>query len=140
MRKLALFLMVGVLLIACGKKEVKVQSQDSKMTAEAFAVAETVRDAFVKKDASTLQAHSTAEGYRDITLNSKPYDRVELAFTPRWVEIENGKVTVNIAWKSTWISSGRTADERGMAVMIMEGRPLKISGIPRGNPFLHPER
>lgn len=138
MKKILFLLLVGVLLVSCGKKEVKQVSQDSKITLEAFTLAETVRSAFVVKDDITLKKSSTEEGYRDIRANTRAYDRVELTFTPRWVEIENNQLQVNIAWKSVWVVAGNSTEERGMAVFVVEGVPLKVSKILRANPFIFP--
>jgi len=138
MKKILLLLLAVALLVSCGKKEVKQVSQDSKMALEAFALTETVKNAFVVKDDITLKKSSTETGYRDITANTRQYDRVEFAFTPRWVEIENNQLHVNIAWKGVWVVSGKSTEERGMAVFVMEGVPLKISRILRSNPFIFP--
>jgi hypothetical protein len=138
MKKILLLLLAGVLLVSCGNKEVKQVSQDSKITLEAFTLAETVKNAFSVKDDITLKKSSTEEGYRDIRANTRLYDRVEMTFTPRWVEIENNQLQVNISWKSVWVVSGKSTEERGMAVFVMEGVPLKITKILRGNPFIFP--
>lgn len=139
MKKIMLLVLACVMLISCGKKEVKPVSQESKMTLEAFALAETIKNAFIVKDDITLRKNSTESGYRDIMANTKIFDSVELTFTPRWVDIENNQFNVNISWKSTWIVSGKSTAERGMAVFVMEGTPLKVSKIIRANPFVMPE-
>jgi hypothetical protein len=139
MKKILLFLLVGVMLVSCGKKEVKPVSQESKLTQEAFALAEVIKNAFMVKDNITLKKNSTEEGYKDLTANTRGYDRVEITFTPRWVEIENNQLHINISWKSTWVMSGKSTEEHGMAVFMMEGTPLKVSKILRGNPFVMPE-
>lgn len=140
MKKILLVLAAMMLLISCGKKEVKQVSADSKISSEAFELVEKIRDAYVKKDLVTIQQNATETGYRDIMTNRKPYDSVELVFTPRWVEIERDQTILNVTWKSTWSISGKAAADRGMAVIIMEGRPLKVSRILRGNPFVLPEQ
>jgi uncharacterized protein YcfL len=140
MRKILLMLFVGLLLVSCGKKEVKPVSPESKLTLESFALAETIRDAFIVNDTITLKKYSTEAGYKDINANTRKYNRVELTFTPRWVEIDGDKLHVNIAWKSTWVVEGKSTEERGMAVFLMEGTPLKLTGILRGNPFVMPEQ
>jgi hypothetical protein len=141
MKKIALVLFVCCLAAACGgKKEVKQVSQDSKTATEAFALAETIKTAFIKSDAATLQKNTTETGLKDVTANRKAYDSVDLSFTPRWVEIEGGRLMVNIAWKSAWTVSGRRNDERGMAVFVMEGTPLRLSKILRANPFVMLEK
>jgi len=139
MKKILLLVLVGVMLVSCGKKEVKPVSQESKITMEAFALAETIKNAFIVKDNITLKKNSTESGYKDIASNTRSFDSVELTFTPRWVDIENNQLHVNISWKSTWVVSGKSTAERGMAVFVMEGTPLKISNILRGNPFVMPE-
>jgi hypothetical protein len=128
------------LLGACSSKEVKPVSPESKTALEAFAVAEAVRSGFESNDKQALQKHSTEAGYKDITLNKKAYTSVSLAFTPRWVEIEKDQVSVNVAWQSTWTIGDRKVEDRGMAVFVMEGTPLRLSKILRANPFVCPEQ
>lgn len=141
MKKIISIFFLAVMLISCGgKKEVKQVSQESRTATEAFAVAESVKNAFIKRDVTSIQSNSTDAGFRDITANKKGYDSVELTFTPRWVEIEGNQLFVNIAWKSTWTVSGRKSEERGMAVFVMEGTPLRVSKIMRANPFIFPEQ
>jgi hypothetical protein len=137
MKKIALLLLASLLLLSCGgKKEVKQVTQESKAATEAFGVAETIRNAFVKKDSATIQRNATEAGFKDITAGRQVFDSVDITFTPRWVEIDGDKMLVNISWKSTWMQSGRKSDERGMAVFEMEGNPLKLSRILRANPFI----
>jgi hypothetical protein len=141
MKNITLVLLFCFVAVACGgKKEVKQVSPESKTATEAFVLAETIKTAFVRKDTATLQNNATDTGLRDITANTKTFDSVDLSFTPRWVEIEGSKLMVNIAWKSTWLRSGRRSEERGMAVFVMEGTPLRVSKILRANPFVFPEK
>jgi len=140
MKKILFFLLFGVLLVSCGKKEVKQVSPESKSVMDAFSLAETVKNAFIIKDSITLQKSSTAEGYKDITANSSAYDKVEITFTPRWVDIENNQLHVNISWKSSWVVSGKRTDDRGMAVFLIEGTPMKVAKILRANPFISPKQ
>lgn len=141
MKKIVFILVLGLLLASCGKKEsVKQVSMESKRAIEAFALADTVKEAFLKNDLDTIKNKSSEEGYRDITAYENVYDRVEMTFTPRWVEIDKDRVTLNVAWKSRWTISGRTTEDRGMAVFVMEGSPLSVSKIARGNPFVFQEK
>ncbi|TAN39868.1 MAG: hypothetical protein EPN25_09800 [Nitrospirae bacterium] len=141
MKRTAVLLFVVFILAACGgKKEVKQASPESVASAEAFALAETIREAFVKNDRVALQKNSTADGYRDITASKKGFDQIELAFTPRWVEISGSQLNLNVSWKSAWTNAGRKVEDRGMAVFVMEGKPLKVSKILRANPFIYPEQ
>ncbi len=140
MKKITLLLLASILLVSCsGKKEIKQVSQESKTATEAFGIAEMIKNAFVKKDSTTIQRHTTDAGFRDIMAGSKVFDSVDITFTPRWVEIEGDQMLVNISWKSTWILSGRKTDERGMAVFVMEGNPLRVTKILRANPFTSQE-
>jgi len=137
MKNIALLLFACMLLVSCGgKKEVKQISQESKSATEAFGVAETIKNAFVKKDLAIIQRNTTEAGFKYIMAGKKVFDSVEMTFTPRWVEIEGDQMLVNIAWKSTWTLSGRKTEERGMAVFVMEGNPLKVTKILRANPFI----
>ncbi len=146
MRKTVHFLSVVVILfiilitVSCGKEEViKPVSEESKLTLEAFALSETIKNAYTESNIIALQKNSTEEGYNYITANKKSFDSVELTFTPRWAEIEDTKIYLNIAWKSRWIIPGGIAEDRGMAVFIMEGKPLKLTKILRANPFVCPD-
>lgn len=136
-----LCLAILVLVAACGgKKEVKQVSKESKISQEAFAVAEDLRAAYLRKDFKAIAERSTKEGYREIVDSIKNFDSAELIFTPRWVEIEKSKIHLNIAWKGSWTVGKDVVRERGMAVFQLEGEPLKLSKIVRGNPFKYPER
>lgn len=131
---------VLVLIAACGKDEIKQVSTDSILSQEAISVAEAVRSAYARKDFSAIREVSTPAGYTDIMDSVKYFDSVELSFAPKWVELARDKVYLNVAWKGVWTISGEAVAERGMAVFLFEGKPLKLSRIMRGNPFGHPER
>ncbi len=142
MRKTGLILLLIFLMVpfSCGKKEVKPPSLESKTAQEAFALSESIREAFIKSDSDTLIKDSTENGFKEITSGSKSYESVELEFTPRWVDIEQTQVMVNVAWKSKWTLKGKPVEDRGMAVFVMEGKPLKLAKIMRTNPFVVPEQ
>jgi len=132
--------LIGVLLLlSCGKKEVRPVSLESKITQEAFGLAETIRNAYIKNDRETLERSSTKDGYRELIGVIKSFDSAELTFTPTWVEIEDSVVSVNVSWKGTWIAGGKRTEDRGLAVFVFEGRPLKLSQVLRANPFRQPE-
>jgi hypothetical protein len=130
-----------LILAACGgAKEVKEVTQESKLAQDAFSVAEALRTAYTKKDFGAIADSSTKDGYREVIDSFRHFDAVELDFTPRWVEIEKSKVYLNVAWKGAWVVGKETVRERGMAVFLFEGTPLKLSKIVRGNPFKYPEK
>ena len=137
-----LFMLGALMLVlasACGKKEVKPVSQDSKIAEEAFSVADALRSAYMKKDFASAADKCSKEGYKDFIDSIKHFDSADLEFTPRWVEIDKTKVYLNIAWKGTWVVGKDTMRERGMAVFLLDGMPLKLVKIERGNPFKYPE-
>lgn len=134
------FFAIIALVTACGKDEVKPASPENLVSHEAFSVAEALRSAYAKKDFSAARENSTPEGYRDLMDAVKHFDTVDMTFTPKWVDMDNNKVSLNVAWKGIWTVSGETYAERGMAVFLFEGKPLKLSKIVRGNPFRYPER
>jgi hypothetical protein len=124
---------------ACGGKEAKKVSPESQLAREAFELAETLKSAYVEKDRSSLEVHSTESGYRELVGSMKSFDSAELSFTPTWVEIQDSTVHLTLSWKGVWSVKGKTTEERGMAVFVFEGTPLKLGQIQRANPFRQPE-
>ncbi len=139
MRKVLFMAMAVLLLGACGKKEVKVQTEDSKLAVEAFALAENLREAYVKKKFSAWEGYSTDRGLRDLNRDLGEFDKVELSFSNRWLEIEDERLVLNVAWEGTWTIRGRERQERGMAVFELTGRPLRLNKILRSSPFTNPD-
>jgi hypothetical protein len=130
-----------VFIPACGgKKEVKQVSPESMVSQEAFSLVEQLRTAYLKRDFTVIADCSTTEGYREIVDSLKHFDSVDLTFSPRWVEMEKAKVYVNVSWQGSWKVGKDTFRERGMAIFLLEGTPLKLAKIVRGNPFKYPER
>jgi hypothetical protein len=132
-------IILGLFLTACGKKEVKPVSQESQLTQEAFKLAETLKIAYLNNDRTTLERNATANGYKELASGIKGFDSAELSFTPTWVEVQDSTVNLTISWKGTWVVKGKTMEERGLAIFILEGKPLKLAQIQRSNPFRQPE-
>ena len=126
-------------LLACGKKEVKKQSEDSKTATEAISVVHSLREAYVASNTKLIEAYTTKEGYRTITSSIRKFDFAELEFNPLWIEIEGTTVSANISWKGKWRRGERDFQERGMAVFVLTGRPLKVDNILRASPFVYPD-
>ena len=128
------------LLTACGgDKEAKKVSPESLLAQEAFKLAETLKSAYVEKDRTSLAAHSTESGYRELISSMKSFDDAKLSFTPTWVEIQDSAVYLTVSWKGTWSMKGKTVEERGLAGCVVEGEPLKLAQVQRANPFSQPE-
>lgn len=138
-RLVALGLILLIFVAACGKKEVKKVSADSALTTEAFAVAEKIREAYLKGDRATIERYTTGAGYRSIIAARKSFDSAELTFSPMLVEIYGDTIHLYISWNGTWKRGGKTTEDRGLADFIMKEKPLKLDEILRENPFSRPE-
>ncbi|MBF0560300.1 MAG: hypothetical protein HQL08_16140 [Nitrospirae bacterium] len=135
----ALVFIMSVFVVSCGKTAVKKVSEDSRITSESFAIVEAVKDAYIRKDAAGIENNTTRDGFRAITGAMKSFDSAELTFNPVLVEIDEGNVSVNVSWKGVWHKGGKTTEERGMAVFVLKGMPLKIDAVLRANPFKYPD-
>lgn len=136
---LILTLIISLTAISCGKKEVKVVTEDSRIATEAITLIQTVKEAYVKRDLKTIEKNTTKDGFRTISGSMKMFDSAELAFNPVLVEIKDDVVRVNISWRGTWKQAGKSIQERGMGVFILKGKPLRVDNILMANPFVHPE-
>lgn len=141
MKRLVLVMLILPLLVAScgGKKETKRVSEDSRIATEAFEVAETLRDAYVRKDVAALENTTTKEGFPAVSRGLRNFDSAELTFAPVYVEIVEGAVNLNVSWRGVWKKGGAATEERGMAVFVLKGRPLKVDAVLRANPFRYPE-
>ena len=140
MKKLIILsLFVLIFLISCSKTEVKQVTEDSKTATEAFLIINNMKDAYVKRDMKDIESCTTRDGYRTILGAIKNFDSVDITFNPAFVEIDGDAVNVNVSWKGTWKKDGKIIDERGIAIFVLKGRPLKVHNILRANPFRYPE-
>jgi|WetSurMetagenome_2_1015567.scaffolds.fasta_scaffold170083_2 hypothetical protein len=132
-------LFVLLLLVSCGKKEVKPVSPESKIAQEAFQLAEKLKEAYINKDKAALEENTTTDSYKELTAAIRYFDKADLTFTPTWVEIKDSAVSLTVSWKGTWTVGGKMIEERGLAIFILEGQPLKLAQVKRENPFSQPE-
>ena len=140
MKKALILLLIAVLpLLSCGKKEVKKVTDESKTAQEAIALAEEIKEAYLKRDLAVIEKNTTKEGYRELLGAIKSFDKAELTFSSKWVQIEKTSVSMKIAWSGKWVAGEQTTEERGTALFIFEGFPLKLSRVLRANPFRQPE-
>ena len=125
---------------ACGGgKETKKVSEESRLATEAFALAETLRNAYLKNNRRVLKKHATQDAYRELIGAVKEFDRAELSFTPTWVDIFDSTVHLTVSWKGVWTVNEEMFEERGSALFVFEGRPLRLAQVQRENPFRQPE-
>jgi len=128
-----------IFIISCGKKEVKKVSEESQRAQEAFQLAETIRNAYLDDNRKALEKNTTQDGYREIIVAMKNFDHAELEFIPTWVEIDDSVVRLTVSWKGTWTAKDLKKEDRGIAVFVLEGEPLKLAQVLRANPFRQPE-
>ncbi len=136
---MAVVLVMAVLVVSCGKKEIKRVSEDSKTATETFAIADEIKDAYLKRDLFDIEKNTTRDGFKQIASVIKSFDSAQLTFSPVLVEIDGGNVSLYVSWKGAWVKDAKTTEDRGMAVFIFKGVPLKVDAILRGNPFKYPE-
>ncbi len=136
---LILTLILSFAVVSCGKREVKVVTEDSRIATEAISLIHTVKEAYVKRDFRAIEMNTTKDGFRTISGNMKMFESAELTFNPVLIEIKDDMVRVNISWRGTWKQAGKTIQERGMGVFVLEGSPLRVDRILMSNPFVHPE-
>ena len=122
--------------LGCGKDNVK-PSDDSLLTTEALNVINTVKTAYQEKDKDTLK------NYLDPALAGSVFkgmffEKAELSFTPKRVNINGSTVMVNLNWMGTWVIEGKTIKRRGVAVFVFRGSPMRLIRVDGDNPFLFP--
>lgn len=137
MKKLTIFLIVSVFFISCSK-EIKTVSDESKIAMEAINLVEKIKELYKEQNRSSIREITTKEGYDAVIKDIKVFELVELEFTPAFVEIKDNAVFLHINWSSKWQKIGDTFDEKGVAVFILKGNPLKLDNILRTNPFKYP--
>jgi len=133
-------LLTAMTLPSCsGKKEIKRPSLEAKIADEAFALADSLKKAYINKDRAALEALCTRNGFLTIIGKLKDFDSATLDFTPRWIDMEKDKVILYVQWSGKWEKGGRTFREKGLSAFVLTGSPLKLNDILRANPFKYPE-
>jgi hypothetical protein len=148
MRKIFLvcFLIVFAFLSACASDEERGPTEDVKMTGNAFELIEKARMAYVDQDVQAMKNYFTEGAYADMVRDVKKFERVELTFTPRWVDIKpGGELQVQVAWEGTWylgadIKGEDTKEELdGIVTFMLSGKPYRISAVKMTSPFAQPD-
>lgn len=139
----SVILLLVLPLLSCGKKTIK-PPQDVATAKDSFALIEELKTAYIEKNRTKLEALSTNKGYISLIGAIKEFNSAELEFSPTWVEIEGDRVDLQLSWEGTWrVTSSEGADasfqEKGLAIFILRGSPLRLDEILRDNPFRQPE-
>ncbi len=120
-------------------KEVKPVPPEATITDRALEITERLKEAYTEKDKKRIKDLTTQDGYRDIISLIKEFDSAELYFTPKWFEIKEGTVQIHMAWSGKWEQNKKVIIERGLAIFILQGEPLRVSQISRDSPFSYPQ-
>lgn len=119
--------------------EAKKVTHESIVAKEAFAVAEEIKEAYLDRDRAEIEKNCTMNGYKDVVGAVKDFEKAELDFAYKWVDIDKTSISLKVAWSGKWTISNKTFEERGIAIFLLEGSPLKLDKITRENPFRQPE-
>lgn len=135
-KTLVILITLTFVFLGCGKDNVK-PSDDSLLTTEALNVINTVKTAYQEKDKDTLK------NYLDPALAGSVFkglffEKAELSFTPKRVNINGSTVMVNLNWMGTWVIEGKVIKRRGVAVFVFRGSPMRLIRVDGDNPFLIP--
>ncbi|MCX8034233.1 MAG: hypothetical protein N3A00_02810 [Thermodesulfovibrio sp.] len=139
MRKFLILSLMLIILACGGKKQIKQPSLEYLYTTEAFKVVDEIRLSYQNKDNAGIRKNCSEAAYREIIASIKPFDKVELEFTPVLVEMEGDGMRLYVSWNGKWSYLGKDMEERGLASFFLRGNPLKVEKILRGNPFKYPD-
>ncbi|MEF9425805.1 MAG: hypothetical protein L0956_00995 [Candidatus Mariimomonas ferrooxydans] len=128
-----LIILVSVFL-GCSSKEKIKPSDDSQLTTEAMNSINTLKTSYEEKDWDTFRSRLTPVLATKIS-KEPSFEKAELSFSPRMVDINNSDVMVSLNWMGEWVIRGKERRDRGVAVFVFEGTPLKLSRIEGDNPF-----
>lgn len=132
-----IFITLILTLLGCGGKDKVKPSADYLLTTEAIETINVLKTAYQGKDIIKLKGISSSE-IADRVAGGLFFDSAELSFAPRTVRIKDQSVMVNTNWQGTWIINNNTFKNRGIAVFVFEGSPLKLVRIDGDNPFHTP--
>ncbi|MBF0343443.1 MAG: hypothetical protein HQL06_04345 [Nitrospirae bacterium] len=135
-RVLVLLLFV---LLSCGKDEVKVTPEESKITASAIDVVEKIRQLYQSRDKAGLKTLTTPEAYLGHFSATKDFDTASLKFKPQWVDVKDSTIHVNVVWTGVWKKGGGITNEKGICTFVLLRQPVKLTQILRESPFIYPD-
>ncbi|MCG6551429.1 MAG: Tim44 domain-containing protein [Candidatus Magnetominusculus sp. LBB02] len=139
MKRAALMIIALIIITSCSKKEVKVQPMESEKARAVVEMLQKLKDAYVKKDVDGLRSMMTPEGFKAITPTMRKFDSSDLKLAARWVDIkDDGSIVVSTSWDGTWKYAGQSITEKGTAMFLFTGAPLRLDSILRDSPFIYP--
>ncbi len=134
----AILITLAFIFLGCGGKDKVKPSADSILTKEALYSINAIKTAYQEKEQDILQTHLGPTLAENI-LKELSFEKAELSFTPRMVKINASTVMVNINWQGIWVIKHNNIKNRGVAVFVFEGSPMKLIRIDGNNPFHTPD-
>ena len=132
---------LALVLLACGSQE-KRPSQDVLLAEQAAKHIERLRSEYASMSMSGLEALCSAEAYEAIESDLRRHglSPVTIEFVPEWIEISvEGTISVRVGWSGTWkLSRGEEARDKGKAVFVLGGRPMRLQELKGMSPFAAP--
>lgn len=135
-KTLVIMITLAFVFIGCGKDNVK-PSDDSLSTTEALNIINTVKTAYQEKDKDTLKNYLDP-ALAESVFKELFFEKAELSFTPKRVNINGSTVMVNLNWRGTWVIKGNNIKRRGVTVFVFKGSPMKLISVEGDNPFHTP--
>ncbi len=137
MKKICIiFILIVLTTFNCSKDKVK-PSADSIMTQSALRAVDVIKDAYQKKNRTTIQENLDPI-LSEAHLKELFFEKAELFFAPRMVRISASNITVHLNWQGTWVVKGMTLKNRGVSSLVFQREPMKLIRIDGDNPFRVP--
>ncbi|MBI4698030.1 MAG: hypothetical protein HY758_03745 [Nitrospirae bacterium] len=136
-KTLCAILIILVFISGCSGKDKVKPSADSLLTTEALNDISIVRTAYQDKNNSALQNYLAPELYESIS-KQMFFDRNDLSLSPQIVRIIGTEVMVTVNWQGVWTMKSEARKDRGVAIFVFEGSPMKLVRIDGDHPFLIP--
>lgn len=127
-------IILSFIFLSCGGKDKVKPSADSLLATEAIKSINIIKIAYQEKNKDILQNHLDSV-IAESVLKELFFDKAELSFTPRMVQIDASIVMVNLNWQGTWLVKGNSLKNRGVAVLLFEGSPMKLIRVDGDSPF-----
>jgi hypothetical protein len=132
-------LVICFLAVVSCSKDIKETPAESIVAASTVKLLDNIKGAYTGRNMARLAELTTPEGYRDLGLAIKQFDRATLRFTPTWMEMKGSRMEVYVAWEGKWEIGKDVTEERGLAVFVIVGNPSKLDEVHRASPFVYPQ-
>ena len=118
-----------------GKKKLK-SYRRIKNSSEAIAPAEEIKEAYLKRDLAVIE-RTQQKKVQELLGAIKRFDKAELTFSSKWVEIEKTSVSIKIAWSGKMGCRRETAESAAPRYSYLKGAS-ETKPHSQGNPFRQP--